>query len=135
MLSEPAFSAALLHLDTGKPHPFAAVSTLVQSLTAKRTEGWSFAMSVTGSYLAVLFQNFTADYDAEDWTTRTDWNEQEDTLVVWNWHKGERMMVSFSTPRQAAGFDSLIINTTSPRYRLSSAVVFVRLYSWTLAGY
>jgi len=52
-------------------------------------------MSVTGPYLAVLFQNFTADYDAEDWSTRTDWNEQEDTLVVWNWHTGERMMVSF----------------------------------------
>ncbi|KAF9780078.1 hypothetical protein BJ322DRAFT_1112757 [Thelephora terrestris] len=91
---EPAFSAALLHLDTGKAHPAAAIPTLVQSLTSKRTEGWSFAMSVTGPYLAVLFQNFTADYDAEDWSTRTDWNEQEDTLVVWNWHTGERMMAS-----------------------------------------
>ena len=50
-------------------------------------------MSVTGPYLAVLFQNFTADYDAEDWSTRDDWNDQEDTIVVWNWHTGERMMV------------------------------------------
>ena len=92
---EPVFSAALLYLDTGEPHPSAAVPVLIQNLTAKRSEGWSFAMSVTGPYLAVLFQNFTADYDAEDWATRTDFNEQEDTLVLWNWHSGERMMVSF----------------------------------------
>ena len=36
----------LLHLDTGKPHPSAAVSVLVQTLTAKRTEGWSLATLV-----------------------------------------------------------------------------------------
>lgn len=96
MFREPTFSTVLLHLDTGKPHPSAAVPVLVQALTAKRAEGWSFAMSVTGRHLAVLFQNFTADYDAEDWTTRTDWNEQEDTLAVWNWHTGERMMVGYS---------------------------------------
>ena len=93
MFRQPVFSAALLHMDTGKPHPSATIPVLVQSLTAKRSEGWSFAMSVAGPYLAILFQNFTADYNAEDWYTRTDWNEQEDTLVVWNWHTGERMMV------------------------------------------
>ena len=95
MFREPVFSTILLHLETGKPHPSAAVSVLVQTLTATRSQGWSFAMSVTGPYLAVLFQNFTADYDAEDWATRTDWNSQEDSLVVWNWHSGSRMMVSF----------------------------------------
>jgi len=51
-------------------------------------------MSVTGPYLAVLFQNFTADYDAEDWSTRTDWNDQEDSLVVFDWTRGLKMMVS-----------------------------------------
>jgi len=86
----------LLHLETGKPHPSAAVSVLVQALTANRSNGWSFAMSVTGPYLAVLFQNFTADYEAEDWATRTDWNHEEDSLVLFRWTSGERMMVSFS---------------------------------------
>ena len=91
---EPVFSTILLHLDTGKSHPSAGAPMLVQTLTAKRSDGWSFALSVTGPYLAVLFQNFTADYDAEDWATRTDWNDQEDSLVLWNWHTGARMMVS-----------------------------------------
>ena len=94
MFREPAFSTILLDLYTGKPHPSASVPVLAQTLTAKRSDGWSFAMSVTGPYLAVLFQNFTADYDAEDWVTRTDWNDQEDSLVLWNWHTGARMMVS-----------------------------------------
>lgn len=94
MLREPVFSIILLHLETGKPHPSAAASVLVQTLTAKRSDGWSFAMSVTGPYLAVLFQNFTADYDAEDWSTRTDWNDQEDSLVVFDWTRGLKMMVS-----------------------------------------
>ena len=87
----------------------------MQSLTAKRTEGWSFAMSVTGPYLAVLFQNFTADYDAEDWSTRTDWNDQEDTLVVWNWHTGARMMVSSSVFQWAVCLGSKVADTTTSR--------------------
>ena len=92
---EPVFSAALLCLDTGKPHLHAAAPVLVQSLTARRSQGWSFVVSVTGPYLAFLFQNLTADHDAEDWATRADFHEQEDTLVLWNWHSGERMMVGF----------------------------------------
>lgn len=71
-------------------------------------------MSVTGPYLAVLFQNFTADYDAEDWATRTDFHEQEDTLVLWNWHSGERMMVSFVVHQKIVIFGSPVANKVTP---------------------
>ena len=70
-------------------------------------------MSVTGPYLAVLFQNFTADYDAEDWATRTDWNDEEDSLVLWNWLKGERMMVSFFVSYWVARLCSPIANAVA----------------------
>jgi len=86
------FFVALLHIETEGPHPSASLPVLVQDLLAKTAESWDLDMSVAGPYLAVLFRASTPDPEAEDWLIEK--TEPDDALVVWNWHTGERMMVS-----------------------------------------